>query len=300
VKARAPGKLVISGAYAVLEGAPAIVSAVDRFVTADAARPAERVTPEVRAALANANAPWFDASELRQGGQKLGLGSSAAILVASLAARVLAERGPLADRELAAAVAAPALAAHAAAQAGGSGVDVAAAAYGGTLLFRRAAPTHAESVPLPAAVHVETFWSGAEASTSALVSRVFSLQERDAAAFSRLLGAQAAAAEAAERALRAGDGAGLVAALAAQRHALTELGSAAGVAIVTPSARVLAGAAEREQATALPAGAGGGDVLIFAGRSESSDGFRELAEQHGYLRLELRLGARGVHAVDSA
>ena len=35
VIARAPGKVVLSGAYAVLEGAPALVAAVDRYVVAD-------------------------------------------------------------------------------------------------------------------------------------------------------------------------------------------------------------------------------------------------------------------------
>ena len=35
---RAPGKLVLTGAYAVLEGAPAIVVAVDRYAVADASR----------------------------------------------------------------------------------------------------------------------------------------------------------------------------------------------------------------------------------------------------------------------
>ena len=91
MKARAPGKLVLSGAYAVLEGAPAIVTAVDRYVTADPARRAELVTPEVSVALGAEHAPWFDASELREDGEKLGLGSSAAIVVASLATRVLGE-----------------------------------------------------------------------------------------------------------------------------------------------------------------------------------------------------------------
>ena len=40
-RARAPGKVVLSGAYAVLAGAPAIVSAVSRYVTADTSRPAD-------------------------------------------------------------------------------------------------------------------------------------------------------------------------------------------------------------------------------------------------------------------
>src|SRR6185437_2901148 len=87
--ARAPGKLVLSGAYAVLEGAPCLVAAVDRYAVADASRPATFVTDEVRCAVAAgalARPPWFDASALRESApdgtsRKLGLGSSAAILV---------------------------------------------------------------------------------------------------------------------------------------------------------------------------------------------------------------------------
>src|SRR5262249_8121092 len=67
--ARAPGKLVLSGAYSVLYGAPALVAAVDRYVSADSALAAERVTPEVRAALGDAPAPGFDASALRRDGK---------------------------------------------------------------------------------------------------------------------------------------------------------------------------------------------------------------------------------------
>ena len=40
MRARAPGKLVLSGAYAVLEGAPALVAAVDRYALADSERSA--------------------------------------------------------------------------------------------------------------------------------------------------------------------------------------------------------------------------------------------------------------------
>jgi mevalonate kinase len=84
MKAKAPGKVVLSGAYAVLEGSPCIVTAVDRYVTADATRPAQHIAAEVREAMAPPF-PHIDASELRAEGRKLGLGSSAAIVVASLA-----------------------------------------------------------------------------------------------------------------------------------------------------------------------------------------------------------------------
>jgi len=43
----APGKILLSGAYAVLDGAPALVVAVDRLAFAHADRPASRVSPEV-------------------------------------------------------------------------------------------------------------------------------------------------------------------------------------------------------------------------------------------------------------
>ncbi|HET9957635.1 MAG TPA: hypothetical protein VFQ61_24225, partial [Polyangiaceae bacterium] len=116
MKARAPGKLVLSGAYAVLEGAPAIVAAADRYVVADSSRPAGFITPEVRAALPSGPWPAFDASPLREGDRKLGLGSSAAILVASLAALELERDPELAAAELAERVFRPALVAHREAQ----------------------------------------------------------------------------------------------------------------------------------------------------------------------------------------
>jgi phosphomevalonate kinase len=295
LKARAPGKLVLSGAYAVLDGAPAIVTAVDRWVTADASRPAARLTPEVSAALASAPAPWFDASALREGEEKLGLGSSAAILVASLAAREVLARGALGDAELVELVFSAALAAHARAQGGGSGVDVAAAAHGGTLVYKLTltAPS-VTRVTLPSALVIETWWSGRAADTSELVRRVRELRERDAGAYDALLGAQGDAARRAERAVLNGDAAAYVGAMHAQRAALAALGRVAAVEIVTPAAERLAGAAA--PAAVLPAGAGGGDVLLYVGFEESPRAFRELAVTLGHRLLPLALGARGVHA----
>src|SRR5690606_18277316 len=131
MKARAPGKVVLSGAYAVLEGAPCIVTAVDRYVTADSQRVATHVADEVAAAM-EAPFPWVDVSQLRGNGRKLGLGSSAAIVVASLAARHPEWLANPAGREQ---LYERALLAHRTAQGGGSGVDVAAAVFGGSLNY---------------------------------------------------------------------------------------------------------------------------------------------------------------------
>ena len=53
----APGKLVLTGAYAVLGGAPAIVMATNRGAYADGARITPTPTAEVRAALGDVDAP---------------------------------------------------------------------------------------------------------------------------------------------------------------------------------------------------------------------------------------------------
>jgi phosphomevalonate kinase len=298
VKARAPGKILLSGAYAVLRGSPAIVAAVDRYVTADGTRAAERVTDEVRAALGADRAPWFDASELRRGERKLGVGSSAAILVASLAVRALEHRPEANDAELADDVFLPALRAHRSAQGGGSGVDVASSTFGGVLSYRmgRGDTPLLRAVALPPDLEVEVYFSGESASTPALIARVNALEARDPSLHAVLLGAQAQAADDAEAALLAGRADAFVRALSAQYHALAELGTHAGAAIVTEPCRALAQLAEREGAAALPAGAGGGDVLIFAGVRPSSSEFRALARRFQHERLDLALGARGVHA----
>jgi phosphomevalonate kinase len=296
MKTRAPGKIVLSGAYAVLEGAPAIASAVDRFVVADALRTTPSPTPEVRAAFDGEQAPAVDASALFAGKKKLGLGASAAILVASLAAKVALERGPLADVELASAVFSRALRAHADAQGGGSGVDVAASAFGGTIAFRRGGERpEALAVKLPPDLVIAVWWSGRPASTSELIGRVRALRERARTRYVRLIEAQAAAALEAELALGRADSAAFVRALDAQRSALDALGAAAGAPIVDDGARELGDAAAALGGAALPAGAGGGDVLVFAGLGPAPMEFAARARGSGYEKLELALGARGVH-----
>jgi phosphomevalonate kinase len=297
--ARAPGKVVVSGAYAVLEGAPAVVAAVDRYVVADTSRPTDFTTPEVRAALGEKPAPWFDASALRAGDKKLGLGSSAAILVASLAC-IAAENENLEDAELAAEIFEPALVAHRTAQGGGSGVDVAASAFGGTIIaVSLGTNLDVEPTSIPVGLAIEVLFAGVPASTPALIGRVKALKASSRAEYDTIMrGLMAAAAEAAS-AFEAGSATGVVAALRAQLRGLTALGEHAGAPIVTREVAVLADRAEREGAVVLPAGAGGGDVALFVGLEPPSDEMRRAFAGQGHERLDLRLGARGVHRLRS-
>lgn len=321
--ARAPGKLVVSGAYSVLEGAPAIVVAVDRYVTADTSRAPDRVTDEVRAAMAAhamRAAPWFDASPLRArlaDGRdvKLGLGSSAAILVASMAAAWANEDRTLDQR----AMFQIALFAHRTAQGGGSGIDVAASVFGGVLVCRLPRPGDSRRPPpsrpshemgptsremglsvsphtLPADMVLETFASPVAASTPDLVGRVRAFAEKDPEAYASLL---AEASRWATAALSARTAEELTAILRAQASALAALGNAANAPIFTPDVVELDRIAEQEGAVFYPSGAGGGDVAIFAGARAASERFRRAAEGLGRFHLDLRSGAPGVHLVST-
>ena len=301
MRARAPGKLVLSGAYSVLEGAPAVVSAVDRYVYADSEKPAERLTPEVQAALGGVPAPYFDPAELRALGRKLGLGSSAAILVASLACITPAVGGPEPDLALRRAIFQRALHAHRVAQGGGSGIDVAASTWGGTLIaVRRAEELQIEEVRLPTGVVVETWSSGHEASTPELIGRVRRLRSEQPQSYAVLMDPLREHAERTAGALRRGDAAEWLAGLNAQRVGLDRLGKAAGAPIITAAVSRLAEAVAGETGAVLPSGAGGGDVVLWFGLGPSSAAFRAAAQALGHEPLALSLHATGVQQLDGA
>ncbi len=295
-RARAPGKIVLSGAYAVLSGAPAIVSAVSRYVTADTLRETLLITDEVRAALApDEQAPWFDASELREDDRKLGLGSSAAILVASICA-LESQRAPALDEHARQErTFERALAAHRLAQGGGSGVDVAASSFGGTLVYRLLddGPRFG-AVQLPTQLSLEVWACPTSASTRDLIAAVDALAARSPQEHAVWLGAQTSAAWTAAHCIERRDPAAFLAALRAQQRALSGLGRAAGVPIVTPELDLLAREAEAEDGLLLPAGAGGGDIAIFVGRGPSTAELRAALENHAHRRLVVELSAPGV------
>jgi phosphomevalonate kinase len=94
-----------------------------------------------------------------------------------------------------------------------------------------------------------------------------------------------------------GDAAGFLSALRAQQRALSGLGLAAGVPIVTPELGELAPRAETEDGVLLPAGAGGGDIAIFVGYAPSTPGLRAALANHGHRLLNVQLSAPGAAAV---
>ncbi len=220
VQASAPGKLVLAGEYAVLDGAPALCMAVDRravvsiapgdgdhhTVTAPghtdvagafrgtrgdcewhAGADAYGLVEQVwRAAEPVTMAPLAIKLDTRQfsdphSGVKLGIGSSAALTVALAAA--LSEVA-----ETSADARSVAYAAHRQLQGGlGSGVDVACCSAGGLIEYRLAGAA-VQPRSWPDGLHYALLWSGVSASTSARLRRL----ESGAASASRATLAAAA------------------------------------------------------------------------------------------------------------
>jgi len=295
----APGKLFLLGEYAVLEGAPALLTAVDRRaeVTAtasggwrltarelgidalelgpDGALPSEldaanrerlALFDAVRSAVMAAHpATSFAPLDLAIDTSALHhdghkLGlGSSAAVAVALSAALANAAGIDLSRD---ALFALASSAHRTAQGGsGSGGDIATSVHGGLLLY-----TPGETpapCTWPEGLDVFAVLTGTGSSTVDLVGHVFAYRERDPRGYERDLDVLRGLAADTESALS--DAYTLLALADAYFHALESLDTHAGAGIVTGRHRELRPIAAASGAVFKPTGAGGGDLgLVFA------------------------------------
>jgi phosphomevalonate kinase len=303
--ATAPGKLILTGEYAVLDGAPALVLAVDRrviaaekanvpagsspFLVALADELTERGNGEAAARVMGIR---VDSSAFYGDAGKLGLGSSAAVTVAATA---LALGEPL-DRKQVLAVA---LAAHARAQAqqgaAGSGADVAAAVHGGAIVFTAGA---VEARRWPATVRLVPFFTGQSADTRALIARVTAARVARRIEVEAALRAIGDASRAACAALAAPVGVqatALLGALALASVATDQLALAAGVELVPGCVTAARQAVKRLGGVVKTTGAGGGDVAVAVVPAAADEAaVRAALDENGCQILDLHVDESGV------
>lgn len=294
--ASAPGKLVVAGEYAVVDGARAIVMAVDRRAWATTAAPSTEPgvsVPDLLRAVCDElqmdvpsrtlmldSAAFFttDSSGQRR---KLGLGSSAALTAALC--RMLMPRETSRDRFLE-----TALAAHRRFQSGlGSGLDVAASVAGGLLSYcmRGAA---VEPLPWPARLCWAAWWSGKSASTVASLERL--ARAGDSAARSVLV---ETADNVAAAWARDPDSAALPA-LANFVEALLEFDATYRLGIFEAGHGKLVSRAPEYGVVYKPCGAGGGDVgIAVADDIAALEAFATVAKAQGFRRLDLAIDPDG-------
>lgn len=316
IGASAPGKILVAGEYAVIDGAEALMLAVDRRARARLGEGAADLSPFLaaardelarelgrdHAAVAAAARVVVDTSTLREGDVKLGLGSSAAATVAAIGAALAAGLpGPL-DRDR---VHALAHRAHRAAQgrvgAPGSGADVAASSYGGAIAVRRGddpeQPLAVRRIALPAELSIVAVWTGAAADTAILVARVRALRSADAGGYDRAVQPIADGAIALLNALERGSACAAVQAIGAAGEAVANLGRAAAVELESPIHRQLRRLAERRGGACKPTGAGAGDIALAVFDSQTAAAaFRRDVEGAGMLCPPLRVDPTGVEA----
>lgn len=302
--ASAPGKALLCGEYAVLEGAPAVVAAVDRRVSVRWTEGSPPMPPEVEATLQRSRASLgpleesliVDVSELQRDRIKIGLGSSAAAAAATAAAAYAALGHDLSEPATLREVFSCALEGHAAIAPQGSGVDVAASTYGGFLRFARKGNA-IESRPLnpPRGLQIRLVWTGHAARTSELLSQVHALRRDDPGRYALCMERLSELSVEFASAFEADHPEAILAAATSFSTAMGELGESAGAPILDARLRHAAELAARFSGAAKPSGAGGGDVAIaFFLDVGSARGFELACKDEGLHPIDVSWGAPGV------
>jgi len=321
IEARAPGKVVLWGEYAVLLGAPALVMAVDRYAVChltpggeawgfscagynapDATLSRERLLgvapPAARhvasipwhvlhalenGALGNGGRVHTDTRAFYQGEEKLGLGSSAALTVAAYAAFAeLLNQQP--DYRVA-------LHIHHNLQGRlGSGIDVAAAFFGGLLRFQRDDTPSTEDPhrwSLPGNLGMVFIWTGHGSATPGHLRR-FEHWLRNGGDS----GPIEALCRSSESLFASTD---VLQGLAEYTRRLRALDAVADIGIYDPSHEVLDRLAIDSRVVYKPCGAGGGDMgVAFSEDHEALAVFAERAAAQGFTPMALETASNGI------
>lgn len=312
---QAPGKMMWLGEYAVLDGAPAIVAAIDRHVRVtfepggsglrltsnlwdgewtaqsgdDALLPeppaeAQRLVYAVVRTVADAliDVRWqagvlhIDSAELSHE-SKLGLGSSGAV-AAALTVALAGRALPVDSRLLELALQAH----HTFQGRAGSGSDVIASMLGGVVHCGGGRPPFRITEPVPSFV---AFYAGHSADTREMVRRIRQWQQGGGQAATKLLARLRDIATRGAFALRKDDRPGFIDAVERFARAERELTAASGVPIICDSIDKIMEFCLANGYIAKPSGAGGGDVVV-AFHLQPEVAYDPSAELHarGWLR----------------
>ena len=277
---------MLVGEYAVLDGARAVVAAVDRGVQCEV-QPAEQLvitTPDgddryVRAALHDAPPAHYAFDHYRPLDlpSKPGLGGSAAAVVAARVAASAVKGTRIAPSTLAA----EGTAIHRAVQGGGSGIDVVASAYGGVL------EVHGDAVRTLPTIQPVIVWSGSSAHTGPRVRQFLAWQGRTA--FVERSNANARRFSEAP-----------IACVAEARALLDRATREAGIDWWTPSLRAICDLAPLFGGAAKPSGAGGGDIAVAVlPDPDATKAYIQACDTAGHTVIPVRIaaGARRVNHV---
>lgn len=332
VTASAPGKLVLLGEYAVLEGAPALVLAVDRrakvAMTTLSSEIWEIFSPtlglDASMRVGSGSAQWCgtpapelvwlellfeqlpfvadlapcrveldsDPFYLQHADQRTKLGLGSS---AALTVALLGAFHALAQRPP------PRLDAcigvHRAIQRGrGSGIDIAASLAGGMSRFELSGDEYAcTPAHLPDGLRWCCVFSGRSASTGAMLATIAAWREREPAEYARYLHELATISSRGVDAVANHDDTAFLSSLRDYAQALARLGAASGTEIASREHRAIGDIAAECGAVYKSCGAGDGDVgITFAVDDTRLREFSARAARAGFSVIEMEADPRGL------
>ncbi len=308
----APGKLLLLGEYAVLEGAPALILAIDRWVRVRSEKSEGTSSePLIASACRYATAhfenvmpcgEWkADSEKLYHDGEKLGLGSSAAVTVATVAAVFAAHGKDIESEEIRHEIWDVAYDAHLAFQGSGSGADLAASTFGGCTHMQPKIENQRpsfETFHLPEDAAFSFVWTGRSASTGWFLEKIAQTALEKPKEYKTILAdMQSLLTVFLETRPNAE---GLIETLRDYDLTMRGLGTLSNTPIVSEAHDALSRLACRFDGGAKPSGAGGGDFSIAAFKSDAAkDAFERKARLLGYRPFAFHIAERGVHLEDT-
>ncbi len=347
VEASAPGKLILIGEYVVLEGAPSLVCAVDRFAKVDISESdsenylvsapsigIERVPFSItknslilfgnstnsitRKKLSffkttfeyawqyckacninfepfhiNINTDSFYSQELNT---KLGFGSSAALTVGLVKALFLLSGKNTENNDEQNKIFRLSLAAHKKAQSGlGSGIDIAASAFGGILQYKvginkRAEQLIPEKISTWEELPMLVVFTGSSESTRKMVAGVGQLKKEKPDLYKQLMSDLETSSIQGCNAYKDRDIKSFLNAVKNYNDLMSSLGECSNMPIISPVHEQIAEVVNQNFGVYKPSGAGSGDIgVAFAKSFGQIDKIKKAIEDSGFTWLDVKI-----------
>lgn len=282
IRVSAPGKLMLLGEHAVVYGYPCIVTAISQRLEVSVSKIDDM--PMDRRFIDAALQAWGDGKDYSFSiksafSGKYGFGSSAAVTVATLKImRPTVENRALFDAAYKIVLDVQGI---------GSGFDVAAATYGGTLYFVAAGkiiePLSVQELPLIVG------YTGVKADTTTLIKQVAQKREKNPQKVERIFQAIAKLVDEAKQKMFEGDWERVGKLMDFNQEYLRDLGVSSEKLEAMISAAKKAGAWG-----AKLSGAGGGDCMICLAKSDKREAIIKEIEAVGGEVVDIRVNAEGV------
>jgi len=347
IQASAPGKLILIGEYAVLEGSPALVCAVNRYANVTLSESknnfymisAESIGIEnVPFLITNNNLILFDRSvdsdtcrrltffknifeytwqyfkstgiphgpfHIRidttsfysaEQQTKLGFGSSAAMTMALVRAISKFAGENIDDEGKSNRMFRLALAAHRKAQGNvGSGIDIAASAFGGVLQYTVGINEQCEQImPQTMAVWDDLpfliVFTGSSESTRRMVAGVGDLKKNTPDIYTRLINRLAETSTEGCRCYTLQDKRSFLNTVKEYYDLMNELGTKSGMPIISEVHQKIASIVQQNNGVYKPSGAGSGDIgIAFTDTFEDLANIRREAEKNGFVCIDAKI-----------